>query len=56
MTAAILRVLRDAQLASALVTAGFADVQQYAWARVRLRLAELYERVLPAGEARVTAA
>ena len=35
-----------------LATAGFADVQQYTWARVRVRLAELYERVLPAGDVR----
>ncbi len=56
MAGAILRLLRDAQLAKELVTAGFADVQQYTWTRVRLRLAELYERVLPAGGARVTTA
>ena len=56
MATAILCVLRDARLASRLVTAGFADVQHYTWPRVRVRLAELYERVLPAGEARVTAA
>jgi len=56
MASAVLRVLRDAKLAKSLVTAGFADVQQYTWAHVRVRLAELYERVLPAGEARVTTA
>jgi glycosyltransferase involved in cell wall biosynthesis len=56
MASAILRVLRDTELAKRLVTAGLAEVQQYTWANVRVRLAELYERVLPAGEARVTTA
>jgi glycosyltransferase involved in cell wall biosynthesis len=56
MAAAALRLMRDTELAKGLVSAGFADVQQYTWARVRVRLAELYERVLPAGEARVTTA
>jgi glycosyltransferase involved in cell wall biosynthesis len=56
MAEAILRLLRDAGLAERLVTAGVADAQQYTWARVRLRLAELYERVLPVGQPRVTTA
>ena len=56
MAAAILRVLRDAEFAQGLAESGLADVQQYTWARVRPRLSELYERVLPAGEARVTTA
>jgi glycosyltransferase involved in cell wall biosynthesis len=56
MAAAALRVLRDAALAQRLTQAGLAEVQQYAWARVRPRLSELYERVLPAGETRVRAA
>jgi glycosyltransferase involved in cell wall biosynthesis len=56
MAEAILRLLRDAELAERLATAGVADAQQYTWARVRLRLAELYERVLPIGQPRVTTA
>jgi phenylacetate-CoA ligase len=56
MAGAILRLLRDAGLAERLVTAGVADAQQYTWARVRLRLAELYGRVLPVGQPRVTTA
>ena len=56
MADAIGRVLRDAEFARGLAAAGFADVQQYTWARVRPRLSELYGRVLPASEARVTIA
>ena len=56
MGAAVLRLLRDAEFAERLAAAGFADVQQYTWTRVRVRLGELYERVLPAGAARMTTA
>jgi len=56
MAAAALRLLRDAELAERLAAAGFVDVQQYTWARVRVRLGELYERVLPAGATRMTTA
>ena len=56
MAEAVLRILRDAGLAERLVTTGVAEAQQYTWARVRLRLAELYERVLPVGQPRVTTA
>jgi len=56
MAAAVLRLLRDAEFAERLAAAGFVDVQQYTWARVRVRLGELYERVLPAGAARMTTA
>ena len=56
MATAALRVLRDAELARRLAATGVAEVQQYAWVRVRPRLSELYQRVLPAGETRVTAA
>lgn len=52
MAAAVLRVLGDAELAATLVAAGVAEVQQYTWPRVRLRLAELYARVLAAGALR----
>ena len=45
-----------AEFAERLAAAGFVDVQQYTWARVRVRLGELYERVLPAGAARMTTA
>jgi glycosyltransferase involved in cell wall biosynthesis len=56
MADAILRVLRDEQLAGALSAAGAADVQQFTWPRVRLRLAELYESALSSREIRVRAA
>ena len=56
MAAAVLRLLRDAEFAERLAAVGFVDVQQYTWARVRVRLGELYERVLPAGAASMTTA
>jgi glycosyltransferase involved in cell wall biosynthesis len=52
MGAAVLRLLRDPEFAERLAAVGFVDVQQYTWARVRVRLGELYERVLPAGAVR----
>ena len=55
MAAAALRIIRDAELAQRLAATGIVEVQQYTWVRVRPRLFELYQRVLPAGETRVTA-
>jgi glycosyltransferase involved in cell wall biosynthesis len=42
MAAALLRVLRDADLGERLATAAFADVQQYAWPRLRERWMNTY--------------
>ena len=56
MTDAILRILRDEQFAASLASTGLSEVQQYTWSRVRVRLGELYERAMSAGEARATAA
>jgi len=56
MADAILRILGDEQLASGLASTGLSEVQQYTWPRVRVRLGELYDRAMSAGEARATAA
>jgi glycosyltransferase involved in cell wall biosynthesis len=56
MAAAVVRLVRDADLRRRIVEAGFADVQEYTWARVSERLGELYARVLPANLVRMTAA
>lgn len=46
MAAAALRILREPMLAERLSAAGKAAAQLYTWPRVRIQLAELYERVL----------
>jgi glycosyltransferase involved in cell wall biosynthesis len=52
MAAVVLRVLGDAELASRLSAAAAADVQQYAWPRVRQRWSEVYAAALPGGSRR----
>jgi glycosyltransferase involved in cell wall biosynthesis len=42
MAAALLRILEDDRLAAQLREAARADVQQYAWSRVRQRWADVY--------------
>lgn len=46
MAAGVLRVLRDAELASRLSAAAADDVRQYAWPRVRQRWSEVYAAAL----------
>jgi glycosyltransferase involved in cell wall biosynthesis len=54
MASAVLRLLRDADMASRLAAAGAMDAQRYTWPHVRPRLAEIYERALPSSEASAT--
>lgn len=56
MADAALALLRDARLRAGLVAAGLAEVQRYAWARVRGELAALYADCLAARAAAATAA
>jgi glycosyltransferase involved in cell wall biosynthesis len=49
MAAGLLRVLRDAALAERLATAAFADVQQYAWPRLRERWMNTYDAARAGG-------
>lgn len=46
MAAALLRLLREAELARHLSVAGLAEVRQYAWPNVRERLLSVYQVVL----------
>jgi glycosyltransferase involved in cell wall biosynthesis len=46
MAEAAQRILEDPQLAARLHGAALADVQQYAWPKVRARWADLYASVL----------
>jgi glycosyltransferase involved in cell wall biosynthesis len=46
MAAALLRLLREAELAHRLSAAGLAEVRQYAWPNVRERLFSVYQDVL----------
>jgi glycosyltransferase involved in cell wall biosynthesis len=46
MAAALLRLLREAELARYLSAAGLAEVRQYAWPNVRERLLSVYQTVL----------
>jgi glycosyltransferase involved in cell wall biosynthesis len=54
MAAALQRVLADPELAAALVRTGLAEVQAYAWPRVREQWAAIYQRTrrAPAAQAR----
>ena len=46
MGGAVLRILRDENLARALRAGGMAAIRQHTWANVRPRLGELYERAI----------
>lgn len=56
MAAALLRLLDDEALARRLAAAGLAEVQRYAWPRVREVLAAVYAAALGAGAGRMKAA
>ena len=51
MAAAVLRVLGDPELAGRLAAAAKLDVQQYAWAHVRTRWADVYANAMVGGRA-----
>jgi glycosyltransferase involved in cell wall biosynthesis len=53
MAETVRRVLRDPQLARRLREAGFADIQQYTWGRVRQKWADVYASVLSAARVEV---
>ena len=48
MADAALRIIEDRALAGRLATAGLADVRQYTWERVRVRLFQVYDQVVGA--------